>query len=441
MIDRRTIFVPLFLLLAVCGRSVFGYQVRPGEVSCIVPSNAELAAKPALEHEKNIRGIVFRLELPKAKYLPGEVIWGKFSVIHPGKIRTVIMSPPWHGNYVSTLDLILRTQAESTDDKDANGGVSAWNQPIVYYGHDKLDMGRPHLACHEMIEIGPGETFTAWVPINVVQGNNTVSQFGRGMLSNWIPGFGFPKPGKYQFFVRYWDSSNSFPEGWPEHVPLDDFLTPEGVKKQKQFRQKRHDAIMHETDGFMQIFSSQWLGDQSYTTFGPFEVELIPPSSLELRAKEQVAALEKMLADWQVNQGIREPLIDYLHGFQKRDVAELPEILQGKMLDSVLADALSFTLIRHHFSIEREERKPAKFVPLKLEDIDHLLDRLMQNDPLRTHVVLAKCIWLHEHDQRAEAIKLADSIRATNPDAEVFWHLSQYGKWTEKDRDRPQKPN
>lgn len=432
MNERHTVLIAVLLLLVASSRSVQGYQVRPGEVDTADLSEEELAAKPALRHEKNIRGIVFRLELPKAKYLPGEVIWGKFSVIHSGKIRTVVMSPPWHGNYVSTLDLILQTQAETSDNEHAIGGVPTWNRPIVYYGHDKLHMGRASLACHDVIEIGPGETFTAWVPLNVLQGNNTVSQFGRGMLSNWIPGFGFPKPGKYQFFVRYWDSSNSFPERWPEHVPLDDFLTPEGVKKQKEFRQKRHDAIMRETNGFMRL--------KANVLFGPFEVELIPPSNLKLHAKDQVAALEKMLASWQVNQGIREPRIDYLHGFDERDVEELPEILQGKILDSALANPLLFTVIRHQFSIEREEGKTPKFVPLKLEDIDRLLERMMNDDPLWTHVVLAKCIWLHENDKREEALKLADSIRATNSEAEVFWHLAQYGKWTEPDAEPSPQP-
>ena len=147
-----------------------------------------------------------------------------------------------------------------------------------------------------------------------------------------------------------------------------------------------------------------------------------------------------MLTRWNKHASYREPITDYVRGFNESGIRELPEILQGGMLDSVVGDTLAFTAIRHHFSIEREEGKPARFVPLKQEDIDRLLDRLMQDDQLRTHVVLSKCIWLHKHGKRQEAIELADSIRATNPDAEVFWHLAQYGKWTEPDREHPQHP-
>jgi len=387
----------------------------------------QLNKAPSLSHEERSGFGQFEMRLSKAKYRVGEVIWGKLTVTNLWEDRQLVTSPPWHGFFVSTLDVVARKERKRQS-IEGDELSEKWNPPegVIWHmkGWERYNGAR--VWCHNEIVIGPGETFVAWVPVNVLQNNNSVGEFGWSLDSNWLPGYALNKPGKYQIFITYWDSPV---REWPDSSNLDDYLTVEGIAKLKQQRLEKAKHILYGR------------GVRSPVTLGPFEVEISALPEKNGVKENQIVALESMVARWNSDTAYREPITDFVRGFKEEDIAELPEILQGKMLGTDIGNSLSFTAIRHHLSIEREEGKPARFVPLKLEDIDRLLERMMHDDPLWTHVVLAKCIWLHEHDQRAEAIKLADSIRATNPDAEVFWHLAQYGKWTEKDRDRPQKPN
>jgi hypothetical protein len=371
---------------------------------------------PALRHVSSLDVIELKLELPKTKYALGEVIWGKFSVTNGHKRGTLVMDPPWSGVYVSTIELVARAKTENdshTGNRPAMG--KSWTEPYEVYNLHKNRNGFGIVKCIEPILIEPGQAFTTWIPINVLQNNNTRAEFGVGMDSTWLSGFGFSKPDKYQFVVEYYSTARN----WPDVSALDEKVRSESLDELKNLRLRRSDSL--EIGRFPNLPQ----------VLGPFEVEIVPLPVTE-STKIQIASYEKMLTRWNEDPNIREPITDYVRGFREEDIAELLEILPGDDLNSQIADTLAYTAIRHHVSIERAEGKPAQFVPLKLEDIDLLLSRLMQDDPLRTHVILSKCIWLHEHDRQAEAIALADSIRATNPDAEVFWHLAQWGKWKEK---------
>jgi hypothetical protein len=138
-------------------------------------------------------------EPDKARYLLGEPVTGVLSVSNVTRSLSVEMSPPYNGQYVSTVGVWTKMHRPSVTDFPRLDQWRELRESIRInkgnYHHRTMQFqGKP-------IILAPGDQFTTKIALNVVQPEAFISP--KGGDQEWYSGIGFEKPGHYTVFFRY----------------------------------------------------------------------------------------------------------------------------------------------------------------------------------------------------------------------------------------------
>jgi hypothetical protein len=300
----------------------------------------------------------------KEKFIQGEMIWGELTVNNRGSER-ICMSPPYNGQYVSTLGLWASRRIEE------EGKEGRWSELHEVtrvnrgeYGDINLQFqGRP-------IELAPGGSYTASIQLNAIP------EFSRSRIycdryTDRMQALQDITPGRYRFYIKY--------------VNLERLIPFEERGREPAKRGE----------------SKIWALSSHPIVMGPIEIEIVP--AMEAAAPEVVECLR---ADPQSPEGLEK--IGALTGSR---LLEDPD--QSGLLGILVMSYFKRRLV----SILESGKERDEALGAIDEQLRQVGGRLPAG-PLKDVYGLTRCQILAARGRNEEALALARGIHT--PDAEVF---------------------
>jgi len=352
--------------------------------------------------------LVWSLKLTKDKYYVGETIWGRLTLENKEEKFAYKLSPPYHGQIVSTISLWVTRRVEP-----AFGQPATWTELKEVYWVNKGTFAPSFGYRGRPIVIAPGGKYEAWLPVNVAQCQRQ-SEIVKGVWHQkctWLPGVGFSTPGKHRFYLRYFNLemlSDQLYEDLYEGA-LAQTADPDYVRAT---RGREVYVVDLEPEAIV---------------LGPFDVEILALPREPEAVVDRGEALTRLVRQFEwfssrpANNGatlMHPPGMEFLPALLWRLGPEWRE-LRLSMEFALLRVWPQFPFEIRFANSDMEENlsdddKRYRF----LRDLAALLSNLKADDPLREHVEFMRCYLLYSVGREQEALELAR--RLNSPDAQAF---------------------